>query len=141
MRKQRPIDVNIQVLAMEDDSKWRTVLASLYEHGHIMSSILIKHLYESLLERVQVHSCSREVEMLPCQWDFPQLRSVGEEIAPTAQVSCLFGLEMTSARDEVVQEVVRLIMASTSDSVAHHVILTTFLNHEAVQAILKAFEA
>ena len=57
----KPVAVNIHVLATaEDDSKWRTVLASLYEHGNVMGSILIKHLYESLLERLLVECCGCE---------------------------------------------------------------------------------
>ena len=80
--------------------------------------------------------------MVPGLWDFPQLRAAGELIAPTAQISCLFGLEMTSVSDVVVQQAINLIKSSPSDSlVAHRVIVTTFLNHAAIQAIIKAYEA
>ena len=61
----RPSKINLRVLASEgeNDSKWRSVLASLYEHGHIMGSILIKHIYESLLTRLIEEESIRDVPL------------------------------------------------------------------------------
>ena len=61
----RPAEVNIRVLSSEteDDSKWRTVLASLYQHGRVMGGILIKHIYEALLVRLLEEPCILHVPM------------------------------------------------------------------------------
>ena len=72
----RPAEVNIRVLSSEgdNDSKWRTVLASLYQHGRVMGAILIKHIYESLLARLLEEQSIVQVPMQPGLWEFPQLR-------------------------------------------------------------------
>ena len=133
----KPIETNIRVMATENDSEWRTVLASLYEHGNVMGCILVKHLYESLLGRLQTECCSSELEMVPGKWDFPQLRKAGETMPESAQVSCLFSLKLTDPSDEIVREAIRLVETTT---VAHRVFVTTFLNHAAMDSIVRAYE-
>ena len=55
----------------------------------------------------------------------------------SAEISCMFGLSMTDKTDPAVQEAIKLVKTS---SVAHRVFVSTFLNHEAIEAIVGAYE-
>ena len=43
----------MQVVAANDDERWRSVLAALYEHGKAMGQILVKHMCETLLQSIE----------------------------------------------------------------------------------------
>ena len=54
-----------------------------------------------------------------------------------AQVSCLFGMNMTDKSDAAVREAIRLVETT---NVPHRVFVCTFLNYAAVEAIVSAYE-
>ena len=65
----KPIETKMIVVADEEnDEEWRSVLASLYDHSSIMGKILVKHICDTLLTRLQQEV---EVSMEPGVWDFP----------------------------------------------------------------------
>lgn len=63
---------DLKVLGPENDSEWRTVLASLYEHGFPMSKILTKHMCEQLWQTVvSSQVVGNGSELVADIWDFP----------------------------------------------------------------------
>ena len=57
------------VVAANDDERWRSVLAALYEHGKAMGQILVKHMCETLLQSIE-RKCGG-IAANRSQWYFP----------------------------------------------------------------------
>jgi len=121
---------SLQVVAATDDEQWRSVLASLYEHGSALGQILVKHMCETLLQRIE-RECQAVVTP---QWDFPQLREQGSGVDPSiSPVQCLIGLQMLNATDKTVQEAIDLVEHTGA---GHVVLASVFMSYDAVVEIL-----
>ena len=133
-------ETKLTVLAKSDESKWRSVLASLYEHKSTLAPVLIKCMCESLLETLK-QECLGDIDasLDPNSWSFDKMESstVGQD-ETIAENACFIAPKLLSTSDRELNRALDFIRAHGSErrqQSENLVFLSIFLSQEAVQIL------
>ena len=133
------IETSLFVVAKENEDEWRSVLASLYEHGSALAPVLVKHMCQRLLKQLKdefdpTTNASISLE----SWSFPQVASLNKDSAVNG---CFIAQKLHNKTDRELSQALDFVKTRPAGT-ERLTFLSVFLSNHAVnelsQAIAKA---
>ena len=104
------------MLAKSDENKWRSVLASLYEHKSTLAPVLVKCMCESLLETLK-KECLGDIDasLDPNSWSFDKMKCNDDRRDETdVENACFIAPKLLDSSDRELNRALDFIRARSN---------------------------